>query len=145
MKKKFIKLVLVLAQIVIDFGIIASVFIAFGALVIGACTLVSPRLLLGRPLTWAVGIQVFLIVVIAIIAFIGALAVHQLLDNLNNGKYFVRSNCQALKNILWTAVTATILQGLAAGCNDPALNRFLLLLLWIAMIGRTPLLLSSFS
>lgn len=112
MKNKFIKLILGLVQALIDFGIIASVLMAFGTLIVGVCALVDPHAFFGNSLTWQTIIQGLMIVITLIIIFWGTLAAHRLLDNLNNEKYFVPDNCRALRVILLVSIADLIIQGI---------------------------------
>ena len=111
MKKRFIRLILGLVQAVIDLGIIAFGFCIFATLILGLYAMVDPKSIFGK-IDLTDVIQGIVVIVEAVIMFLGTLAAHRLLDNLNNEKYFVLKNCRQLKRILWTAVAIMVLQGI---------------------------------
>ena len=63
------------------------------------------------PLTGSLVIQGLVVIALMALSFICLVATHRLLDNLNQAKYFVVANCQALQKILWTTVTNTVIDG----------------------------------
>lgn len=111
MKDKLIKLTLGLVQFLIDVGIVSTFFITFAIVTGGICCLISPRSILGGPLTGSLVIQGLVVIALMALSFICLVATHRLLDNLNQAKYFVVANCQALQKILWTTVTNTVIGG----------------------------------
>lgn len=111
MKDKVIKLILGLVQAYIDFSIIFLALAIFTIAIGGACCLISPQSVLGKPLTLDLVIQGIVIIALALLVFFGLLAAHQLLDNLNRAEYFVLANCLALRKILYITTIGTALSG----------------------------------
>lgn len=114
MKKRLVRLLLTIIQVVVDLNI----------LLVGAGAFVGLIFLLAAPFT-GVGhaffdyrsglgltVQVLDVVVEAGLVVISLLGTRNLLSNINDGQYFVKKNMLAVHQILWSTLLALILGGI---------------------------------